>query len=244
MWAGGLLAGPMHSPGVMNWVTQVVTLMALAQDGSWTRVLEMSGVHDPRIVQAMARVHRSDFLPAAQQRFVMEDRPLEIGHGQTTSQPSLIALMVQAMKLERGCTVLEVGTGSGYQTALLAELCAHVYSIDIVEPLALAAKKRLGELGYINAQVKAGDGYLGWPEHAPFDGIVVCASASKVPAPLLAQLKVGGRLVIPVGEGEESRLLVFEKEPSGKVKQVKGIPVRFVPLLGENADRDRGKLGK
>lgn len=211
----------------------------VAQDTSWNRALAAAGVRDQRILDAMEQVHRSDFLPRSQLPFAMEDRPLPIGHQQTTSQPTLIAQMIEVLKLKPGCTVLEVGTGSGYQTALLAKLCAQVYSIDIVEPLALAAKTRLAQLGYLNATVKAGDGYLGWPEHAPFDGIVVCAAAPKVPAPLLAQLKKGGRLVIPIGEGEDVRLLIFEKDAEGKVRQTKSLTVRFVPLLGENADRDR-----
>lgn len=209
------------------------------QPESWRRALTSAGVRDPRILEVMEQVKRSDFLPRSQLPFVMEDRPLPIGHEQTTSQPSLIALMMQDLKLQPGCSVLEVGTGSGYQTALLARLCTHVYSIDIVEPLALEAKRRLAALGYANAQVKAGDGYLGWPEHAPFDGIIVCAAASKVPQPLLAQLKKGGRMVIPVGESNDSQLVVFEKDAAGKVSQVKGIPVRFVPLIGDNAERDR-----
>ena len=209
------------------------------QPESWRRALTSAGVRDPRILEVMEQVKRSDFLPRSQLPFVMEDRPLPIGHEQTTSQPSLIALMMQDLKLQPGCSVLEVGTGSGYQTALLARLCTHVYSIDIVEPLALEAKRRLAALGYANAQVKAGDGYLGWPEHAPFDGIIVCAAASKVPQPLLAQLKKGGRMVIPVGESSDSQLVVFEKDAAGKVSQVKGIPVRFVPLIGDNAERDR-----
>jgi protein-L-isoaspartate(D-aspartate) O-methyltransferase len=220
----------------------VIVLMAsqvVAQDGSWQEVLILEGVRDTRVAWAMERVRRSDFLPANQKRFAMDDRPLDIGHGQTTSQPSLIALMMQELKLRPGCSVLEVGTGSGYQTALLAELCEHVYSIDIVEPLARQAAERLDALGYSNAMVKAGDGYGGWPEHAPFDAIIVCASAPKVPAPLLRQLKAGGRLVIPVGTGDEARLLTFEKDAAGKVSQARGIPVRFVPLLGDPAAADR-----
>lgn len=216
----------------------LASLVVAQQDGGWSRVLAEAGVRDARVLRAMERVRRGDFLPRAQQRFALEDRPLDIGHGQTTSQPSLIALMVQELKLQPGCSVLEVGTGSGYQTALLAELCTHVSSIDIIEPLALEAKQRLAKLGYRNAEVKAGDGYLGWPEHAPFDGIVVCAAAAKVPQPLLQQLKKGGRLVIPVGEGDETRLLL-EKDAAGQVRQVRGIGVRFVPLLGEPAERDR-----
>lgn len=217
----------------------LVASQVVAQDTSWNRSLAAAGVRDVRIVRAMEQVRRSDFLPKSQLPFAREDRPLNIGHGQTTSQPSLIAMMIEQLKLQPGCSVLEVGTGSGYQTALLAKLCAHVYSIDIVEPLAVEAKRRLAVLGYENVMVKAGDGYLGWPEHAPFDGIVVCAAASKVPAPLLEQLKKGGRMVIPVGESEDSRLLIFEKDAVGMVSQVKGIPVRFVPLVGENAERDR-----
>lgn len=217
----------------------LIAASAAAQGGSWKRALRDIGVTDPRVQRAMELVQRQDFLPAEQKASALEDRPLPIGHGQTTSQPSLIALMVEQLQLKPGCSVLEVGTGSGYQTALLSHLCEHVYSIDIVEPLAHEAKRRLAKLGYQNVSVRAGDGYLGWPEHAPFDGIVVCAAASKVPAPLLAQLKKGGRLVIPVGESEDSRLLIFKKSPEGKVTQAAGIPVRFVPLLGEHADRDR-----
>lgn len=217
----------------------LVGTQAFAQDLSWKRPLAGAGVRDARIVRVMDQVRRSDFLPRSQLPYAMEDRPLPIGHGQTTSQPSLIAVMIQQARLKRGCTVLEVGTGSGYQTALLAQLCSHVYSIDIVEVLAVEARKRLAQLGYVNAHLKAGDGYLGWPEHAPFDAIVVCASVKRVPQPLLDQLKKGGRLVIPVGEPEASELLVFEKDQLGKVSQVKVLPVRFVPLTGENADRDR-----
>ncbi|MDP1823202.1 MAG: protein-L-isoaspartate(D-aspartate) O-methyltransferase [Archangium sp.] len=220
-------------------IVLVASQVVAQQPESWRRELTSAGVRDARILEVMEQVKRSDFLPKSQLPFVMEDRPLPIGHEQTTSQPSLIALMMQDLRLKPGCTVLEVGTGSGYQTALLARLCTHVYSIDIVEPLALEAKRRLAALGYANVQVKAGDGYLGWPEHAPFDGIIVCAAASKVPQPLLAQLKKGGRMVIPVGESSDSQLVVFEKDAAGKVSQVKGIPVRFVPLIGDNAERDR-----
>ncbi len=205
----------------------------------WRRMLAMSGVTEERLVAAMEKVRRADYLPADQVRHEFEDRPLEIGHGQTTSQPTLIAQMVQAMDLKPGCRVLEVGTGSGYQTALLAELCDHVYSIDIVEPLALEAKRRLEKKGYRNAFVKAGDGYLGWPEAAPFDGIVVCAAAAQVPKPLVEQLKPGGRLVIPVGERYDTDLKLLVKAPDGTVKERVLVPVSFVPLTGPHADADR-----
>ncbi len=217
----------------------VLATAALAEGLSWKRVLSAEGVRDARIVKVMEEVRRSDFLPESQRSHAMEDRPLFIGHGQTTSQPSLIARMIQQARLERGCTVLEVGTGSGYQTALLARLCTHVYSIDIVGPLVVEAKQRLAKLGYVNTQLKTGDGYLGWPEHGPFDAIIVCASVTKVPQPLLDQLKKGGRLVIPVGEPHDSQLQVFTKDDSGNVSQVNVLPVQFVPFTGENADRDR-----
>jgi protein-L-isoaspartate(D-aspartate) O-methyltransferase len=196
-------------------------------------------VTDARIIRAMEKVRRADFLPETVRAREYEDRPLPIGHGQTTSQPSLIALMIEALKLRPGCNVLEVGTGSGYQTALLAELCAKVSSIDIVAPLAVRAQTRLRELGYANTDVRAGDGYLGWPDHAPFDGIVVSAGAAKVPAPLVQQLKTGGRLVVPVGGAGMLRLQIVTRQADGGYTSEDWLPVSFVPLIGEHADRDR-----
>jgi protein-L-isoaspartate(D-aspartate) O-methyltransferase len=143
------------------------------------------------------------------------------------------------MRLQPGCRVLEVGTGSGYQTALLAELCQEVRSIEIIAPLAERAGRTLVALGYRNAHVKAGDGYLGWPQHAPFDGIVVSAGAPRVPQPLVDQLARGGRIVIPVEQGAETYLLVVIKNPDGSTRTERSLPVAFVPLTGENADRDR-----
>ena len=200
-----------------------------AEPWSWKRALSAAGVTDPRVGEVMDQVRRADFLPKAQVKYANEDRPLPIGHGQTTSQPTLIALMMQQARLKPGCRVLEVGPGSGYQTAMLSKLCAQVQSIDIVKPLVEQAKKRLAP--YPNVEVKAGDGYLGWPERAPFDAIIVCASADHVPAPLLAQLANGGRLVIPIGEPLDSELFVFEKDAAGKVSRVSVLPVRFVPLI-------------
>src|SRR5260370_7518686 len=146
----------------------------------------------------MDKVRRADFLPESIRSLEYEDRPLSIGSDHTTSQPSLIAMMIAALELKPGCNVLEVGTGSGYQTALLGELCAKVASIEIVAPLAQRAAARLGELGYKNIDVKAGDGSLGWPEHAPLDGIVVSASAPKVPAPLVAHLRTPALTLLPL----------------------------------------------
>lgn len=186
----------------------------------------------------MGQVHRRDFLPEEVQWAELDDRPLPIGYGQTTSQPSLIALMIEELRLKPDSKVLEVGTGSGYQTALLAQVCAQVYSIDIVEPLARAAQSRLIELGYRNTFVRAGDGSLGWPEHAPFDGIIVCAAAARVPEPLLAQLKPGGRMIIPIGPSDDAHLILYEKDANGEIRQKTGLSVRFVPLM----DSARSKL--
>ena len=183
----------------------------------WKAVLGLHGIDDERIGQAMEKVHRADFLPESQRPFELEDRPLPIGFSQTTSQPSLIALMIRELGLTPHSHVLEVGTGSGYQTALLAELCEEVSSIEIVEPLAKRAAERLASLGYRNVKVRAGDGYLGWPERAPFDAIIVSAGAAKLPSPLVEQLRPGGRLVIPLEGDGEMQLTVVQKAIDGKL---------------------------
>jgi protein-L-isoaspartate(D-aspartate) O-methyltransferase len=218
-----------------------VASSAGSEPRSWAPLLRAHGIKDERVIRAMDKVRRADFLPESLRLSEYEDRPLPIGHDQTTSQPSLIAMMIAALELKPGCTVLEVGTGSGYQTALLGELCAKVASIEIVAPLAQRAAARLRELGYKNIDVKAGDGYLGWPEHAPFDGIVVSASAPKVPAPLVAQLKTGGRMIIPVGERFDGRLLLVIKQADGGYTSERTLPVSFVPMTGDQAERDRRK---
>src|SRR5215469_860570 len=214
---------------------------AAPESRSWKALLYRHGVTDERVVQAMDKVRRADFLPSSVRDLEYEDRPLPIGYDQTTSQPSLIAMMIAALDLRPGCRVLEVGTGSGYQTALLAELCSAVSSIEIVAPLAERAAVRLRELGYRNVKVKAGDGYLGWPEHAPFDGIVVSASAPKVPQPLVAQLKPGGRMIIPIGDAEFGQLLLVIKQADGGYTSEKTLPVTFVPMTGDQVERDRRK---
>ncbi|MBE2252945.1 MAG: protein-L-isoaspartate(D-aspartate) O-methyltransferase [Myxococcus sp.] len=201
------------------------------------------GVTDARVLAAMEAVSRAEFLDPEQRRFAFDDRPLPIGYGQTTSQPTLIGLTLQASKLTPTCRALEVGTGCGYQTALLSKLCAEVYSIDIVEPLAERAKASLRRLGFTNTHVRAGDGYLGWPEAAPFDVIIVAAGAARVPQPLLDQLAPGGRLLIPVGPPEAMELQVLTKTSAGASTQAL-MPVRFVPLTGSHADRDRADAGR
>lgn len=210
---------------------------------TWAPVLERMGVRDPRVVAAMAAVSREAYLEPEERSRAWEDRPLPIGHGQTTSQPSLIALTLQAAKLTPGCRVLEVGTGCGYQTALLAKLCAEVYSIDIVAPLAERAQRSLAAQQVTNAHVKAGDGYLGWPEAAPFDAIIVAAGATRVPQPLVDQLAPGGRLLIPVGPQEAMELMVVTRRPDAGVATESLLPVRFVPLTGSHAERDRADAG-
>lgn len=186
---------------------------------------------DPRILQAMRQLPRHLFVPPAVRAQAYQDYPLPIGREQTISQPSLVALMTHLLRPRPNDVMLEVGTGSGYQAALLARLVRQVYSIEIVEPLARQSGARLRQLGYGNVEVRHGDGYLGWPEHAPFDGIIVTAGARHVPKPLLAQLKPGGRMVIPVGSGPaDQQLKLIFKDQKGKVTQRTITDVRFVPL--------------
>jgi protein-L-isoaspartate(D-aspartate) O-methyltransferase len=195
-------------------------------------------VFSKRVMAAMGRVARHRFVPPSQESQAYEDRPLPIGDGQTISQPYIVALMTELLAPKPGDAVLEVGTGSGYQAAVLSELVAKVYTIEIVEPLGRKAAATLGALGYGNVVARIGDGYHGWPEHAPFDGIVVTAAAPEVPQPLVDQLKPGGRLVIPVGgRFDVQQLLIIEKKADGSTLTRKTIPVRFVPLT-----RERGKM--
>jgi protein-L-isoaspartate(D-aspartate) O-methyltransferase len=188
---------------------------------------------DARVLSAMGRVQRHLFVPASQQRYAYENRPLPIGHGQTISQPYIVALMTDLMQVQPDDVVLEIGTGSGYQAAVLAELTKSVFTIEIVEPLGRSAAERLQHLGYRHVDVKLADGYHGWVEHAPFDAIIVTAAASHVPPPLVRQLKPGGRMVIPVGTAFLTQhLMLVEKRRDGSVVSRQILPVRFVPLTG------------
>jgi protein-L-isoaspartate(D-aspartate) O-methyltransferase len=190
------------------------------------------------VMTAMGKVPRHRFVPPAQERFAYDNRPLPIGEGQTISQPYIVALMTDLLELKPSDRVLEVGTGSGYQAAVLGELVASVYTIEIVEPLGRRAAKLLGELGYRNVQVRTGDGYGGWPEAAPFDAILVTAAPAAVPQPLIDQLKPGGKMVVPVGAPfEVQHLLLVQKQADGSTTTRRTLPVRFVPLT-----RDRGKI--
>ena len=186
------------------------------------------------VMAAMGRVPRHRFVPEDQVPYAYANRPLPIGHGQTISQPYIVALMTDLVDPQPGQTVLEIGTGSGYQAAVLAELVGRVYSIEIVEPLARQATERLKAQGYANVETRTGDGYHGWEEAAPFDAIVVTAAASHVPPPLIRQLKPGGRMVIPVGAHFMAQfLLLVEKKADGAVTTRQILPVRFVPLTGD-----------
>ena len=193
---------------------------------------------DPDVRAAMQRVPREMFVPERYADRAFYNGPLPIGHGQTISQPLMVALMTTLIEPWPGAVVLEVGTGSGYQAAVLAELVRHVYSVEVIESLAHSAVRRLSRLGYHNVDVKVGDGHAGWPEHAPYDGIVVTAVAPEIPKALVAQLRPGGRMVLPIGEDfDEQQLVLVTVEEGGAeegrvVTQRNVLPVTFVPLVG------------
>lgn len=189
-------------------------------------------ITDAGVLDAMSRVPRHLFVPESLSELAYADRPLPIGQQQTISQPYIVALMTQLSGVQAGEKALDVGTGSGYQAAVLAELVEHVYSIEIVEPLADEARQRLARLGYQNIEVRHGDGYRGWPQHAPFDVIIVAAAADHVPQPLIEQLAPRGRLVMPVGKFFQS-LIVIEKQADGTLRRESVAPVAFVPMTGE-----------
>jgi len=195
------------------------------------RQIEARGISDARVLAAMRSVPRHEFVPESSRAAAYEDRPLPIGHSQTISQPFIVAAMTELARIEPGSRVLEVGTGSGYQAAIVHEVAGSVYTIEIVEPLTRRASETLERLGYTSAEVRQGDGYRGWPEAAPFDAIIVTAAPAEVPPPLLDQLSEGGRLVIPVGSWDQ-HLEVHTKTPDGiRVERV--FAVRFVPMTGE-----------
>ena len=201
-------------------------------------ILGRNPVRDPEVLKAMRTVPRHKFIPRNLAPFAYEDRPLPIGEGQTISQPYVVASMTEALRPAPDHVVLEVGTGSGYQAAVLAEIVKDVYSIEIVPELGKKAAKLLGALGYANVHTRIGDGYKGWPEHAPFDGIIVTAAPDHIPQPLVDQLKPGGRMVIPVGpRGRVQELKLIEKQEDGSVKTTTLDLVRFVPMTGEAEKR-------
>jgi protein-L-isoaspartate(D-aspartate) O-methyltransferase len=191
-------------------------------------------LNNKKVLDAMLNVPRHWFVPQRQQHAAYANRPLEIGHGQTISQPFVVAYMTSLLEPDPNDVVLEVGTGSGYQAAVLSEFTPHVYSIEILEPLAKEAKARLRERGYNTIQVKAGDGYKGWPEHTPFDAIIVTCAPEHIPSPLLQQLAPDGKIVIPVGgQYRVQELMLVTKDTEGKITKKSMMPVRFVPLTRE-----------
>ncbi len=190
------------------------------------------GVKDSRVIEALLRVPRHCFVTESQQKYAYEDRPLSIGAGQTISQPFMVAFMTEILALEGEERVLEIGTGCGYQSAVLAEVAKDIYSIEVIDSLSQKAKSTLSLLGYNNIHLKVGDGYGGWPEEAPFDAILVACAPVQVPEKLIEQLKPGGRMIVPVGEqvfGQE--LLYITKNLAGKVQRKKVMSVRFVPMI-------------
>jgi protein-L-isoaspartate(D-aspartate) O-methyltransferase len=202
----------------------------------------MRGLVTERVLSALRKVPREEFVPADYRWESYRDKALPIGYDQTISQPFIVAFMTEELQPQPKDRVLEIGTGSGYQAAILAELVAEVYSIEIIAPLAKNAETTLRRLGYKNVHVKTGDGYKGWPEHAPFDSIIVTCAPERVPQPLLDQLKEGGRMIIPVGVKFAQELYLFEKK-NGRLQQSAVLPVRFVPMVREeekkkvNSDR-------
>lgn len=212
---------------------------AIARDNAGDREkmvknIEINGVRDKATLDALRTVPRDQFVPGAWRSLAYSPvRPLPIGYGQTISAPDVVALMTEQLHLQATNRVLEVGTGSGYQAAILAEIVNQVFTIEIIRPLAESAASRLHALGYTNVETRVGDGYYGWPEKQPFDAIIVTAAASHIPPPLIEQLRPGGRMVIPVGPVMQTQhLLVVEKAADGTVRQRSILPVMFVPLTG------------
>lgn len=199
---------------------------------------------DPRIMAAMAKVPRQEFVPRNEEEYAYLNQPLAIGHGQTISQPYIVALMTDLLQPQPEHKILEIGTGSGYQAAVLAELIARVYSIEVIPELAEEARERLARLGYRNISIRVGDGNDGWPEYAPFDGIVVTAAAREVPRKLLSQLACGGRMVIPLGGRNSQKMTLIEKSRTGTVTTCEILPVAFVPLVSSRTRPGNRALGQ
>ena len=228
------LSGPTTAADIQPYKQQRMELMRLIeQDVRETSVYLDREMLDARVMKALAEVPRHLFVPDPQRRYAYQNRPLPIGHGQTISQPYIVAIMTDLLKLSAEDRVLEVGTGSGYQAAVLAELVKQVYTIEIIEPLGQRARDLLNTLDYDNIETRIGDGYYGWEAHAPFDAIIVTAAADHIPPPLIAQLKPGGRMMIPVGSRfMTQQLVIVEKDSDSKVTTRLILPVRFVPLTG------------
>lgn len=214
-----------------NWAVGYKSARANERNAMVTTQISARGIKNPDVLRALRVIPRHEFVPATISDHAYEDGALPIGNGQTISQPYIVALMTEALELTKDCRVLEIGTGCGYQSAVLAALCRQVYSIEIIAVLADETRQRLAGLGIDNVKVRTADGYRGWPEESPFDCIIVTAAPDHIPEHLFAQLKEGGRLIIPVGEGNQD-LMVFTLIEGG-LKSKRLIPVRFVPMTGE-----------
>jgi len=212
--------------------TAQTDVYAAARQSMVEQQIKRRGVKNELVINAMKKVPRHLFVPAKVKDLAYDDNPLSIGLGQTISQPYIVGLMSECLYLKGGEKVLEIGTGSGYQAAILGEIADSVFTIEIVEKLAVQAKEKLKSMGYDNIYTKCGDGYQGWPEYAPFDGIIVTAAPGHIPQPLIDQLKVGGRMIIPVGEWYQE-LILIRKTSKKKIAKEVVIPVRFVPMTGE-----------
>lgn len=227
-----LLASPACTPGSfseLTGATQISEKEFAEQRRKLVELLKSQGLTKTTVLDAMLKVPRHKFVPASHRSLSYQNRPLPIGHEQTISQPFIVGYMTEAAEIASGERVLEIGTGSGYQAAVLAELAKEVYTIEIIPPLAENARNLLREMGYKNVQVKTGNGYLGWPEHAPFDAILVTAAPDEVPQALVDQLGVGGKMVVPVGSGFQQMVIITRNE-SGVVER-RTIPVAFVPMV-------------
>jgi protein-L-isoaspartate(D-aspartate) O-methyltransferase len=219
-------------PGANSVTPPATTPFAVERSAMVAAQIESRGVKDSAVLAALRRVPRHEFVPGAVRPFAYDDRPLPIGEGQTISQPYIVGFMTELLQVRPGQRVLEIGTGSGYQAAVLAELGVEVFTIEIVEKLARDSRALLQRLGYEKIHVRAGDGYLGWPERAPFDRIILTAAPPRVPQPLIDQLKPGGRLVVPEGVHEQD-LVLYTKSDGGKLRREAVLSVRFVPMTGK-----------
>jgi len=234
-WLGlSLLLGMFASPAIEERRDDEVDLYLSHRLTMVTRQIEARGIEDPRVLNALRRVPRHLFVPASHRQLAYRDSPLPIGGGQTISQPYIVALMTELIRPRESMKVLEIGTGSGYQAAVLGECVEELFTIEIVPDLGRKSAALLAKLGYENVHVRIGDGFEGWPEQAPFDAIVVTAAPSRIPQPLLDQLAVGGRLVIPVGTHAQELVVVTRTEKGYDRRSV--TPVRFVPMTGKALD--------
>ena len=228
-----LLAGLLSILSVLGVTVWAQDAQTSAREAMVKDQLAARGIRDPRVLEAMTEVPRHEFVPQTVRSLAYADGPLPIGQGQTISQPFIVAFMTEVLALNKDDIVLEVGTGSGYQAAILGKIAKEVYTIEIVPALAESAQKLLEKLRFENVHVRQGDGYLGWPEKAPFDAIIVTCAPDHVPEPLVNQLKEGGRLVIPIGEQGGVQQLVLLRKKEGKILQENKLDVRFVPMTGK-----------